>query len=112
LSQVGSLFRFALARRLRIATARRTEQLCVRPDAIQDHGAPTDPIDEKKIGPQVALREATPVIAALSEAMFSEGRWEPLTGNQGVEDVLERFNVEFGVFTSVPVIALEAREND
>jgi hypothetical protein len=89
LSQVGSLFRFARApRRLRIATARRTEQLCVRPDAMQDHRAPTDPIDEKKIGSQVALREATPVIGALSEAMFSEGRWEPLTGNQGIEDVL------------------------
>jgi hypothetical protein len=60
----------------------------------------------------VALREATPVIAALSEAMFTEGRWEFLAGNQGVEDILKRFDVEFGVFTSVPVIALEAREND
>jgi hypothetical protein len=78
---------------------------------MQDHRAPTDPVD-KKIGPQVALREATPVIAALSEAMFTEGRREFLTGNQGVEDVLKRFDVEFAVFTSVPVIALEAREND
>ena len=79
---------------------------------MQDHRAPTDPIDKKKIGPQVALREATPVIAALSEAMFAEGGWEFLASNHGVEDVLKRFDVEFGVFTSVPVIALETREND
>jgi hypothetical protein len=59
----------------------------------------------------VALREATPVIAALSEGMFTKGRWEAIAGNQDVEDVLERFGVEFGVLTSVPLIALEAREN-
>jgi hypothetical protein len=79
---------------------------------MQDHRPPTDPIDEQKVGPQVALREATPVIATLSEAMHTEGRWEPLAGDQGVEDVLQRFGVEFGVLTSVPVIALETLEND
>lgn len=73
---------------------------------------PRGAIDEKKVGPEVAFHEATPVIATLSEAMFAEGRWEFLAGNQRVEDVLQRFDVEFGVFTSVPVIALEAREND
>ncbi|HEY1890361.1 MAG TPA: hypothetical protein VGG63_08140 [Steroidobacteraceae bacterium] len=113
LSQVGRLFRFAGApRRLAIAASRRPEQLHMRPDAMQDHRTPTDPIDEKKIGPKVAFHEATPVIATLSEAMFMEGRWEFLAGNQRVEYVLQRFDVEFGVFTSVPVIALEAREND
>jgi hypothetical protein len=111
--QGEQLFRFARApRRLAIAASRRPEQLCVRPDAMQDHRTPADPIDEQKVGPQVALREATPVIVTLSEAMLTEGRREPLAGDQGVEDVLERFGVEFGVFTSVPVIALEAREND
>jgi hypothetical protein len=60
----------------------------------------------------VALREATPVTAALSEAMLTEGRWEPLAGDQGVEDVLKRLGVEFGVLTSVPVITLETLEND
>jgi len=60
----------------------------------------------------VALRKATPVILALCEAMLTEGRREPLAGDQGVEDVLERFGVEFGVLTSVPVIALETLEND
>jgi hypothetical protein len=60
----------------------------------------------------VALRKATPVIFALTEAMLTEGRWKPLTGNQGIKDVLERFGVEFGVLTSVPVVALETLEND
>ncbi|HEV2269309.1 MAG TPA: hypothetical protein VGR92_07615 [Steroidobacteraceae bacterium] len=99
-------------RRLTIATSRRTKQLRVRPDAMQDHRTPTDPIDEKKIGTQVAYREAAPVTVTLSEPMFTEGRWEFLARNQGVEDVLKRLDVEFGVFTRVPVIALKAREND
>jgi hypothetical protein len=43
--------------------------------------------------------------------MLTERRWEPLAGDQGVEDVLQRFGVEFGVLTSVPVIALETLEN-
>src|ERR1700741_231240 len=68
-------------RRLTIAASRRREQLCVRPNAMQDDHAPADPIDEQKVGPQVALCEATPVIAALSEAMFTEGRWEAIAGN-------------------------------
>jgi hypothetical protein len=79
---------------------------------MQDHRTPTDSIDEQEVGSQVALREATPVFATLSETMLAEGRWEPLAGDQGVEDILERFGVELGVLTSVSVIALEAREND
>lgn len=51
-------------------------------------------------------------MATHAEAMLTEGRWELLAGDQGVEDVLERFGVEFGVLASVPVIALEALEND
>ena len=60
----------------------------------------------------MALGKATPVIFTLSEAMLTEGRWEPLAGDQGVEDVLERFGVEFGVLTSVAVVTLETLEND
>ena len=60
----------------------------------------------------MALGEATPVFAARFEPVFSERRWELLTGNQGVEDVLKRFGVEFGVLASVPEIELETREND
>lgn len=51
-------------------------------------------------------------MATHAEAMLTEGRWEPLAGDQCVEDVLERFGIEFGVLTSFPVIALEALEND
>jgi hypothetical protein len=79
---------------------------------MHDHAAPTDPIDEQKVGSQMALNEATPVMAAHTEPMLTEGRWEPLTGDKGVEDVLERFSVEFGVLTSFPIVALETREND
>ena len=77
---------------------------------MRDPRTPSDPIDEQKAGPQVALGEATSVIVTLSQAMLTEGRWEPLARDQGVEDVLERFGVEFGVLTSGPVIAL-ARED-
>jgi hypothetical protein len=70
--QGDELFRFARARRrLTIPASRRPEQLRVRPDAMQDHRTPTDPIDEEKVGPQVALRKATPVIPAVSEAMLT-----------------------------------------
>jgi hypothetical protein len=68
-------------RRLTIAASRRPEQLRARFDAMQDDRAPTDPVDEEKVEPQ------------------------------GVEDVLKRFGVEFGVL-SVPVIAPETLEDD
>jgi len=97
---------------LTIAQSRRSEQLRVRPDAMQDHRAPTDSIDEQEVGAQLALREATPVFGMLSETMLAEGRRESLAADQGVEDVLKRFGVELRVLTSASVIALEAREND
>lgn len=83
----------------------------MRPDPMQDHRTPTDPIDKQKVGSKVVLRKATPVILALSEAMFTEDRWKPLGRNQGIKDLLERFGVEFGVLTGIPVIALETLEN-
>lgn len=79
---------------------------------MHDDRAPTDPIDEQKVRSQVALGEATPVTVTYAEAMLTERRWEPLAGDQCVENVLQRFGVEFGVFTSFPVIAVEALEND
>jgi hypothetical protein len=79
---------------------------------MHDHRALTDPINEQKVGSQVALSKATPVILTLSEAVLTEGRGKPLAGNQGVEDVLKRFGVKFGVLTSVPIIALKTLEND
>ena len=84
----------------------------MRPDAVQDHRAPTDSIDEEEVCSHVAFREAIPVFAALSEPMLAQRRWQPLAQDQGVEDILERFGVELGVLASVSVIALEAREND
>jgi hypothetical protein len=84
----------------------------MRPDAMHDHPAPTDPIDEQKVRSEVALGEAAPVAATHTQPMLAEGRWEPLAGDQCVEDVLEGFGVEFGVLTSFPVIALETLEND
>jgi hypothetical protein len=106
-------FRLArLPRQRTIAASWCSEQLRVRPDAVHDHHAPTDPIDEQKVGSQVALREAAPIMATHAEPMLTEGRWEPLAGDQCVEDVLEGFGVEFGVLTSFPVIALETLEND
>src|SRR5487761_910696 len=79
---------------------------------MQDNRMPTDSIDEQKVRPQVALSEATPVVGALPEAVLTEGRWQLLARDQGVENVLERFGVEFRVLTSVPVIALETLEDD
>lgn len=73
---------------------------------------PTDSMDEQKVGPQVALPEAIPVFATLPEVMLTEGGWQPLAGDQGIEDILERFGVEFRVLTSVPVVALETLEDD
>ena len=97
---------------LTIAQSRRSEQLRVRADAMQDHRTTTDSIDEQEVGSQLALHEAAPVFSMLSETMLAEGRREPLAGDQGVEDILERFCVELRVLTRVSVIALEAREND
>jgi len=97
---------------LTITASRRTEQLRVRPNAMQDHRARADSIDEQQVGSQVAFPEATPAIAALSETMLAQSRWERLAGDQGVEDILERFGVELSVLASVSVIALEAREDD
>jgi len=97
---------------LTIAQSRRSEQLRVRPDAMQDHRTPTDSIDEQEVGAELALCEATPVFGMLSETMLAEGRRESLAADQGVEDVLKRFGVELRVLTSASVIALEAREND
>lgn len=95
-----------------LAASRPPKQLRVRPYAMHDHRTPTHSIDEQEVGSQVAFREPTPVFATLSETMLAEGRWESLAGNQGVEDILERFRVELGVLTGVSVIALEARKND
>jgi hypothetical protein len=39
----------------------------------------------------MTLGEATPPRAALVEAVLAEGRWERLTGDQDLEDVLKRF---------------------
>ncbi|HET9391749.1 MAG TPA: hypothetical protein VFO44_19035 [Steroidobacteraceae bacterium] len=88
------------------------KQLRVRPHAMEGHRAPTDSIDEHEVSSEVAFREATPVLATLSESMLAEGRWEPFAGDQGVEYIFERLRVELYVLTGVSVIALEAREND
>jgi hypothetical protein len=37
-----------------------------------DHRTPSDPIDDQKVGSQVALGEAIPVIVTLSQAMRAE----------------------------------------
>jgi hypothetical protein len=79
---------------------------------VQNDRAPTDSIDEQKVASQMALGKATPFFAPSPETMLAECRWEPTAGDQDVEDVLESFDVEFGVLTSVSVVALEAREND
>lgn len=106
-------FRFARASYgLTLGAPRAPEELRMRPDAMQDHRTPTDSIDEQEVGPQVAFSEAIPVFAALRETMLAQGRWQPLAGNQRVEDIFERFGVELGVLLSGSVIALEAREND
>ena len=107
------LFRFTPAPfRLTLAKSRRPEQLLVRSDAMHDHGAPPHSVYQQEVGAQMALREATPLLAPLPEAMLMQRRWKPLSGDQDVEDVLERLNVEFGVLTSISIVALEAREND
>lgn len=98
--------------RLTLAKSRRPEQLLVRPDAMHDHYVPPDSIYEQEVGSQMAIREATPSLAPLPETVLMQRRWEPLPGDQDIEDVLERLNVEFGVLTSISIIALEAREND
>jgi len=90
----------------------RCEQLVVGPDAMQDHGALTDAIDEEEVGSQMALGKATPLVAMLRETTLAKGGWEGVTGDEDVEDVLECFDVEVGVFASLAVVALEAREND
>jgi hypothetical protein len=79
---------------------------------MQNHRTPTNSIDEQEVGSQVAFREATPIVATLAETMLAQGRWKPLAGDQGIEDILKRFRVELGVLPGVSVIALEAREND
>jgi hypothetical protein len=60
----------------------------------------------------MALGEPTPPFATLPETVLTKRRWERLTGDQDIEDVLERLKIKFGVLTSVSVVALEAREND
>jgi len=79
---------------------------------MQDHRAPTDSIDEQEVGSEMACREATQVFATFAESMLAEGRWQSFAGDQGVENIFERFRVELDVLTDVSVIALEAREND
>jgi hypothetical protein len=79
---------------------------------MQDHCAPTHSIDEQEVGSQMTLGEATPLRAALVEAVLAEGRWKLLTGDQDVKYVLKRFDVEIRMLTSVSIIALEARQND
>ena len=107
------LFRFARSpHRLTLGPPRPAEQLRMRPDAMQDHRAPTDSIDEQEVSSQVAFPEPTPVSGTLSETMLAQGRRQPLAKDQGVENILERFGVELGVLTSVSVVALEAREKD
>ena len=79
---------------------------------MHDHGTPPDSINEEEVGSQMALGEPTPRFATLPEAVLTKRRWERLTGDQDIEDVLERLKIKFGVLTSVSVVALEAREND
>jgi len=79
---------------------------------MHDYRALTNPIDEQKVGSKVAFGEASPVVATHTEAMLTEGRWENVSGDECIEDVLERFGVKFGMLTSFPVIALETPEND
>ena len=109
---VGLLRLSPLRRGLAIPDSRGGEQLLMRPDAMHDHRAPAYSIDEQEVGSQMTLGEASPLGTALVEAVRAESRWELLTGNQQVEDVLERFDVEFGMLTSRAIIALEARQND
>lgn len=45
-------------------------------------------IDELEVGSRMTLGEASPLHAALVDAVLPEGRWELLTGDQDVEDVL------------------------
>ena len=84
----------------------------MRPDAMQDYRTPPDAVDEQEIGSEMALSEAIPGLASPAEAVLAQGRGQPLAQDQGVEDILECFGVEFDVLTSVSIVALEAREDD
>jgi hypothetical protein len=112
-ARLSGLLRLGWApRRLTTAGSRRPEQLLVRPDTVQNDRAPTDSIDEQKVASQMALGKATPFFAPPPQTVLAKCRWESIAGDQDVENMLESFDVEFGVLTSVSVVALEAREND
>jgi hypothetical protein len=60
----------------------------------------------------MTLRHASPIGAALVEAMLPECLRQRAAGDHDVEDVLKGLGFEFRMLSCGPVVALEARQKD